>query len=274
MAGVLFVSGAEPVREGPVQVISSLAEAAFQQGRPAFARFVRYHERETVVLRGCPKRRFPQARVPHQSDVARINRFVRNQVIHRAAQAPRPRPQRAPVFRLLRQHWAHAMHHAPHEIRLHVVVINGGQTIAAGHQFLHLPVGRVAAARAVVRRDVEHVGGFIQHSGVFNPHVRSEDSWVRVDRVVAIEIEAQKDRARLPGGGGQVEQQMHLRPRVIRRKVDGHLLADGLAIQGFAVREHFRKAQRNRPRRRVSVHLIRKERHQFRAALFVPALSV
>ena len=73
-----------------------LAEIAAAQRRAALARFIRHHQRKTLVLRASPERRLPAARVPDDSDAAGIDSGVGREVVHRTAGAPRPRAKRTP----------------------------------------------------------------------------------------------------------------------------------------------------------------------------------
>ena len=86
----------KPVRKFLIYNAHRLAVDALAQRRPAAAALVGNHEREPLVLRPGPKRRFAQPRMSVQRDPPRVHRGVRLQIIERATQPPSPHADRAP----------------------------------------------------------------------------------------------------------------------------------------------------------------------------------
>ena len=66
-------------------------------------------------------------------------------------------------------------------------------------------------------------------------HVGRRDARVGVDRVVAVEVQAQEDRAWTVGFLGEIDEQIDLRSLAVRRKVNRDFFADGRAAQGVAI---------------------------------------
>src|SRR5436309_13290489 len=93
--------------------------------------------------------------MPYKSDAPRVDAGLRREKVDGAAQAPGPRANRAPVIGS-GTNGAHPIGDAAREIRLDVVVVDGGQPITGGEDLLHLPARRVDAACAVVRRQAYH----------------------------------------------------------------------------------------------------------------------
>ena len=87
---------------GAGDVLDQLAEVAAVQLRAALARGADEGDGEALVVGHRDERRLAVARVALDPDLLRVHGLVGLEVVERAARAPRPGAQRAPVVRLAR----------------------------------------------------------------------------------------------------------------------------------------------------------------------------
>ena len=67
------------------------------------------------------------------------------------------------------------------------------------------------------------------------PYVGRRDARVGVDRVVAVEVQAEKDGGWTVGFLGEIDEQIDLRPFAVGREANRDFFADGRAAQGVAI---------------------------------------
>ena len=269
----------KPVRKFLIYDPHRLAVDALAQRRPATAALVGDHEREPLVLRPGPKRRFAQPRMSVQRDPLRVHRGVRLQIIERATQSPSPRADRAP--RIARpvlgaagsKESRHALRQTANPIRREVVAPGRGHGIAARDHRLDLPAFRVGSAllrlffrlrinRPVTLRVVDRV------------RLRQRDAGVGVHRVVAEKIEPEKNRRRRHMVG-HVEQEIHPGAVGFAGEPQRDLLARGLAAERGAIDgRHLGPHRRRPPRWRAPVDLSRKQLQQLRPPPGAPRSGV
>ena len=159
---------AEPMGENRVDSLRRLAKPAPGQRRPAFARIVGNHEREPLVLRSRPERRFAQPRVAVHRDSPRIDVAGADQIVRDPAQAPRPRPDRVPIrrARLPGKQRRHRVAPSIRPVGKNIAVVSRHHRVAPADHLLDLPAGGLISPRPV--------RGAVSHHAFFRiiPHPR------------------------------------------------------------------------------------------------------
>src|ERR1035437_7421120 len=94
--GELRIVFAEPPGKMRLQILRRLAESAPRNRRPARAGAVRDHHGKSCVARPRPQRGLAHPRMAHHGNPAPVDVRIGFEIIHRAAQAPRPGAERTP----------------------------------------------------------------------------------------------------------------------------------------------------------------------------------
>ena len=146
--------------------------------------------------------------MPHDRDALWIDVIVHRQAVEDAAQTPRPGPDRPRVIHLGKgpagtpKKRVDAVVVAVVEIRVDIAAVDRGQAVAARQQAFDGPEASPHAAVLFAGTVV----GDAELAAVAHPVRVEVDAAVRMDRMVATEVEAEEDRRRRPPLLRQIEE--------------------------------------------------------------------
>ena len=212
--------------------------------------------------------------MPDDRHAGGIDILVGFEVVHRTAQAPGPGCDRVPFIGgrfglpLAVKERVNAVLEAVVVVGVDVAAVNRGEAVAVGDQHLHRPARSCCGAREAFCADFA--------AALFArlyARDRLRDERVVADRVVALEIQPQKDRNGVGAFVGDVEQDGH-EMCVALGEVDGDLPAGGHVAQRVAVLAQDLEMQSLGAAGGFSVDLAFEQRQQFGTAFRSPRFGV
>src|SRR5579872_2789130 len=148
--------------------------------------------------------------MPHGGHALAIDLLVGFQIVQRTASTPGPRTYSSPIVRRrLRLAWleeqrTNAILEATVEIGLDITIVNRGEAVTTIENLVELP----AAGRRAARTFQSAPFGL-----EFNvPDFRETDGRIGCNRMIAVEVQAEKHRHGFFGRRRHVEQKIHFRP--------------------------------------------------------------
>ena len=262
------------MREEAVDPGYGFAVTTSRQRRTSASRVVRNRHGEARID-GCgPKGRFAVPRMPDDRHAGGIDILVGFEVVHRAAQAPGPGRDRAPFIGgrfglpLAVKERVNAVLEAVVVVGVDVAAVNRGEAVAVGDQHFDRPPRCRRGAREPFCADFA--------AALFaRLHARNglRNQRVVADRVVALEIQPQKDRNGVGAFVGDVEQDGH-EMCVALGEIDGDLPAGGHVAQRVAVLAQDLEMQSLGAAGGFSVDLAFEQRQQFGTAFRNPRFGV
>jgi hypothetical protein len=241
--------------------LHGLAEPATGQGRAALAGVVGDDHREALVPRARPERRLAEPRVAEHGYAARVDVLVRLEVVERARETPSPGRDRPPVARSpgARAPGAEARADARlpslRVVGLDVAIADRGQRVAAVDDPLERPGAGLGAARGLGRAVVDDAGT------VRDPVGGEADAGVRVDRMVAVEAEAEECGDRTRSSVRDVEEKVEAGAAVRRVEPHPDLAPRRAPVEGSRVGLLHCEREARRPLRAPAVHGLLVEAH-------------
>ncbi len=197
----------EPVREGVLKVCDVLAVATAVDGLASFSGLGGEDDGEAGVLGGGPVGGFAEAGVSGDCDAFGVYLFVSLEIVESSAESPGPGAECSPVvgcgcgLACGVEEGPDAELDGVGKVWIDVTAVDGGKAIAAGEDFLDLPLLGLKAARFFVWR--YEVGWFCGLGGA-GPSGVEADSGVGEDGLVAEEVEAEDDWCGAVVVGGEV----------------------------------------------------------------------
>ena len=213
--------------------------------------------------------------MPQHNDLLLIDGLVCLKVVDRAAEPPSPSGNRSPfVVRRLRliaaiEQRVDTVLKSVVKVGVDIAIVDRCQAVASLENRLNRPAAGAGPPRLLS-------GPVVDNSRATRPHPGPGqlDLRVAMDRVVSGEIQSQKDRRRTDRGGGQIDQEIHLRSIPVRRKVDRHLSADRPATQCSLVPFRDLKLHVGARLGAATVYLGREQIQNLAAPLLGPSLGI